>query len=54
MGRGLASAAGLVWFPGVQNVFICFPPFLNSVFPFLYSDLSFERFYESDLKENQS
>jgi hypothetical protein len=38
MGRGLASAAGLEGFPGVQNVFILF-----SSFSFFWkSDLSFE------------
>jgi hypothetical protein len=46
----------LGWFgsPGSKTFLFCFPPFLISVFPFLYSDLSFERFYKSDLKENQS
>jgi hypothetical protein len=37
MGRGLASAAGLVWFPGVQNVFIRFVSFL-----FFFSGFLFE------------
>jgi hypothetical protein len=37
MGRGLASAVGLVWFPGVQNVFIWFASFL-----FFFSGFLFE------------